>query len=55
MPRPEQGLVLAKRRYDSLGGHRDDVADCEADLLRRLGRRRITALRTAAIMIDYVK
>jgi hypothetical protein len=51
-PRPEQGLIIAKRRYDALGGHRDGVADCEADLLGRIGRRRITLLRTAAIMID---
>jgi glycosyltransferase involved in cell wall biosynthesis len=54
-PRPEQGLVVAKRRYDSLGGHRDGIASPEADLLRRLGRRRMTVLRTAAIMIDSVK
>jgi glycosyltransferase involved in cell wall biosynthesis len=51
-PKPEQGLVIAKRLYDSLGGHRDGVGDCQADLLRRLGRRRIAVLRTAAIMID---
>ncbi|HEV2955794.1 MAG TPA: glycosyl transferase [Xanthobacteraceae bacterium] len=48
-PRPEQGLVIAKRGYDSLGGHRDGVADPEADLLRRLGRGRMVVLRTAAI------
>jgi hypothetical protein len=51
-PRPAQGLIIAKRRYDSLGGHRDGVADSEADLLRRLGRRRLAVLRTPAIMID---
>jgi glycosyl transferase family 2 len=50
-PRPEQGLVLTKQRYDSVGGHRDGLADCEADLLRRLGRS-IAVLRTTAIMID---
>ena len=50
-PTPEQGLIVAKRLYDSLGGHRDGVADCETDLLRRLGRR-IVVLRTPAIMID---
>jgi hypothetical protein len=45
--RPEQGLIIAKRAYDALGGHRD-VADPEADLLRRVGRRRIVMLRAAA-------
>jgi glycosyltransferase involved in cell wall biosynthesis len=50
--RPEQGVLVAKRLYDSLGGHRDGVADCEADLLHRLGRKRITVLRAPAIMID---
>jgi glycosyltransferase involved in cell wall biosynthesis len=54
-PRPEQGLVVAKRRYDSLGGHRDGVANPETDLLRRLGSGRMAVLRTAAIMIDLVK
>ena len=54
-PRPDQGLVVAKRRYDSLGGHRDGVADPEADLLRRLGRGRMVVFRTAVMMIDLVK
>jgi hypothetical protein len=48
-PKPEQGLIIAKRLYDPLGGHRDGVADCETDLLRRLGRRRIVLLRTAML------
>lgn len=47
-PRPEQGLVISKTFYQRLGGHREGVADCEADLLRRLGRRRIAMLRSAA-------
>jgi glycosyltransferase involved in cell wall biosynthesis len=50
-PGPDQGLVIAKRRYDAVGGHRDGAADCEADLLRRLSRR-TTVLRTPAMMID---
>ena len=41
--RPEQGLLIAKAFYQKLGGHR--AADAEADLLRRLGRRRIVMLR----------
>ena len=51
-PRPEQGLIIAKRLYDSLGGHRDGVDDCEADLLRRIGRRRRVVMQTAAMVVD---
>jgi glycosyltransferase involved in cell wall biosynthesis len=42
-PKPEQGLVIARRFYDALGGH-DRNADAEAAMLRRLGRRRIAML-----------
>ena len=42
-PRPEQGLLIARRLYDSLGGHAGG-ADAEAALLRKLGRRRISVL-----------
>ena len=41
--RPEQGLLIARRFYDALGGH-PDGADAEAAMLRRLGRRRIAML-----------
>src|ERR1043166_5650627 len=51
-PRPARGLVIAKRRDEGLGGHRDGLADCEADLLRRLGRSRIAVLRTPVIIVD---
>lgn len=45
--RPEQGLVIARRLYDSLGGHAPhDMA--EAALLRRLGRRHIAMLPVGA-------
>jgi glycosyltransferase involved in cell wall biosynthesis len=47
-PRPEQGLIIFKRLYDRLGGHRDAAADPERDLIARLGRRRIVRLRNAA-------
>jgi glycosyltransferase involved in cell wall biosynthesis len=46
-PNPDQGLVIARRFYDELGGHRD-AADPEADLLRRIGHRRIVRLRSDA-------
>jgi glycosyl transferase family 2 len=42
-PRPEQGLLIARRFYDDIGRH-PDGAEAEAALLRRLGRRRITML-----------
>ena len=49
-PRPEQGLIIARRFYDQLGGHRDHAGDVEADLLRRIGRRRLVTLRAAAVV-----
>jgi glycosyltransferase involved in cell wall biosynthesis len=45
--RPEQGLLIARRFYESFGGH-DESAEAEAALLRRLGRRRIAMLACAA-------
>ena len=42
-PGAEQGLLIARRFYDSIGGHSAD-ADAEAALLRRLGRRRLVML-----------
>ena len=44
LPRPGQGLIISKRFYDRLGGHRADHADPERDLLRRIGRRRLVTL-----------
>ena len=45
---PDQGLVISTRLYGELGGHHDGAADPEADLLSRLGRRRIVMLRSGA-------
>ena len=45
---PRQGLVIAARLYRELGGHRSDARDPEADLIHRLGRRRIVMLRSGA-------
>jgi glycosyltransferase involved in cell wall biosynthesis len=47
-PHPEQGLMISREAYDRLGGHREGVADPESELLRRIGRRRIATLRSAA-------
>jgi glycosyltransferase involved in cell wall biosynthesis len=41
---PDQGLLMSKRAYEMLGGHRDEIGDCETDLMRRIGRSRITVL-----------
>lgn len=48
-PRVEQGLLIAKRFYDRLGGHRDGE-DAQRNLLTRIGRRRIVALRSAIVL-----
>lgn len=47
LPRPEQGLLIAKSLYGELGGHRAEASEARADLLRRIGRRQLTTLRTA--------
>ena len=48
-PKPEQGLLIARRFYDAVGGH-SPQADAEAALLRKLGRRRISMLPSGARM-----
>lgn len=45
--RPEQGLLIARRFYDMLGGHPDN-AEPEAAMLRKLGRRRLAMLGAGA-------
>jgi glycosyltransferase involved in cell wall biosynthesis len=45
---PDQGLLIGAGLYKEVGGHRDTAADPEADLLARLGRRRILMLRSGA-------
>ena len=51
-PDPAQGLLIARRLYDSLGGHAAGN-DAEAALLKRLGRRRIALLAAAARPPQY--
>jgi glycosyltransferase involved in cell wall biosynthesis len=46
-PKPGQGLLIARRFYDTIGGHRGSD-DAEAALLRKLGRRRIVMLAAGA-------
>jgi len=47
-PHPDQGLVISREAYARFGGHRENTADPETDLLRRLGRRRLVRLGSAA-------
>ena len=51
LPRPEQGLIVAKPFYAELGGHRADASDPERDLLRRIGGSRLTVLRTMSHIV----
>jgi hypothetical protein len=48
-PHADQGLLISRRFYDAIGGHRADAADPEADLIRRIGRKRMARLATAAL------
>ncbi len=60
-PKPEQGLIVSKRHYESIGGHSAEAVKPESELLRRLGRSRIVRLRSGATMtaplqiVDKVK
>jgi hypothetical protein len=47
-PRPEQGLIISQDSYAQIGGHAESAADPEADLIRRIGRRRIATLSARA-------
>src|SRR5262245_29255995 len=49
-PAAEQGLLIARRFYDAIGGH-PAGADAESALLRRLGRRRLAVLGTAVSVV----
>lgn len=49
--RPEQGLLIARRFYDAVGGH-PAGANAEAGLLRKLGRRRVSMLPASARAAD---
>ncbi len=49
--RPDQPLLIAKRLYDTMGGHDAERSDPEADFLRRLGRRRMAMLRCGGVSV----
>lgn len=49
LPKPEQGLIIARKHYDRLGGHPSGVR-AEQRLIARIGRRRIHALRARILL-----
>ena len=51
-PRPEQGLIISKQLYETVGGHSEESADPEAELIRRLGRRRMITLASSAFSAE---
>lgn len=48
LPYGDQGLLIARALYESLDGYRPLVLMEDVDLVRRIGRRRLMALPTAA-------
>jgi glycosyltransferase involved in cell wall biosynthesis len=50
-PRPEQGLLIARRFYDQLGGHKDGKKAQER-LFACIGRRRMVTLRTRIVLAE---
>lgn len=49
LPYGDQGLLISRQLYDSLGGYRPLALMEDVDLVRRLGRRRLHFLRSRAI------
>lgn len=52
-PHPDQGLLISRRFYNALGGHRADAGDPEVDLIRCIGGRRIVRLGAAARLAGH--
>ena len=49
LPYGDQGLLVRRCLYDAIGGYRDLALMEDVDIVRRLGRRRVALLRSAAI------
>ncbi len=49
LPYGDQGLLISRRLYDEIGGFRPLPLMEDVDMVRRLGRRRILRLRSAAV------
>jgi hypothetical protein len=54
-PNADQGLLIFKTLYQEVGGHREDAAEPERDLARRLGRRRIATLRSGVLATSRLR
>jgi glycosyltransferase involved in cell wall biosynthesis len=52
-PGPNQGLLISRRFYETVGGHPDE-ANAETVLLHRLGRRRIAMLPVTIALIRKI-
>lgn len=52
-PYGDQGLLISRRFYDHLGGYRPYPVMEDVDLVRRIGWRRITILKSAAITSSH--
>lgn len=51
LPYGDQGLLIPKRLYQKLGGYRALSRMEDADMVRRIGRRRLVSLRARAINV----
>jgi rSAM/selenodomain-associated transferase 2 len=49
LPYGDQGLLIQRRLFDSIGGYRDLPIMEDVDIVRRLGRRRLALLDAAAV------
>jgi glycosyltransferase involved in cell wall biosynthesis len=55
LPYGDQGLLIPKRLYQKLGGYRVLAAMEDADLVRRIGRRRLVSMRARAVNVARPK
>lgn len=49
LPYGDQGLLISKRLYQKIGGYRQLATMEDADIVRRMGRRRLVVLRARAV------
>lgn len=49
LPFGDQGLLLPRGLYESIGGYRDQPLMEDVDIIRRLGRKRVRVLRSRAV------